>query len=109
MKGGGLLLLLVGGLVAGYLFLTGKIPGYGQGTPDVKTPNPGDLANKAGDAGQHGLDWFLATAWAPSALVAIVGGAVLIKFWQKIGGFGRAVLLIVGAVAVTIFVAGLKH
>lgn len=102
-------LLFIGGIFLGYLYFTGQLGGYGQGVPNVQTPDPGTAVNAAGQAGQHGLDWFLATAWAPAALVALVVTGVMIKFWQKIGGFGRAVLLIVGAIAATIFVLGIKH
>jgi hypothetical protein len=102
-------LLFVGGLFLAYLYFTGQIGGYGEGVPNVQTPDAGTAVHAAGNAGQHGLDWFLATAWAPAALVALVITGVLIKFWQKIGGFGRAVLLVVGAICVTVFVTGMHR
>jgi hypothetical protein len=110
-KGGGAVLMLGAAVVVGgYMFLTGKIPGYGQGTPDVDTNGALNQAGSAASqAGQSSLDWFLSTAWAPSALVAVVGGWVALKFWSKIGGFGRATLLCVAAVAATIFVLGVNR
>lgn len=113
-KGGGALLLVGGAvLVGGYLVLSGKIPGYGQGAPKVPNVDPGDAASKAGaaatQAGDSGLTWFLHTAWAPAALVAVVGAWVALKFWNSIGTFGRTTLLVVAGIAATIFVLGLRH
>jgi hypothetical protein len=111
-KGGAAPLLLIGAaaVVGGYMVLSGKVPGYGQGTPDV---DPGAAVSEAGNAasqaGESGLNWFLSTAWAPAALVAVVGAYLAVKFWQKIGGFGRAFLLIVAAIAATIFVLGIQR
>lgn len=94
-----------------WAYFTGQLGGYGQGVPAVEKPdvNVHGAADAAGQAGQHGLDWFLATAWAPAALIAVVVASVAVKFWQKIGSFGRGTLLVVGAIAVTIFVLGIKH
>lgn len=111
-KGGGGAIVLLGAvaLVGGYMFLSGKIPGYGQGTPDLNTDGALDKAGgAASQAGESGLDWFLSTAWAPAALVAVVGAWLTIRFWNKIGGFGRAFLLVMAAIAATIFVLGINR
>ena len=104
--GGGLLFL-------GYLYVSGQLGGYGSGAPKVDTgaakDAAGAAANAAGQASDSGMHWFLSTAWAPAALVALVLTGVMIKFWQKIGGFGRAVVLVLVAIAVTVFVLGVKH
>jgi hypothetical protein len=99
----GLFAIIGGGLLFAYLYFTGALSGVDTGGA------VGKAGDAAGQAGQHGLDWFLSTAWAPAALIAVVGAFVLLKFWNSIGGFGRATLLVVGAIAVTIFVLGIQR
>lgn len=112
-KGGGAAaaLLLGAAVVAGgYFFLSGGIPGYGTGTPDV---NPGSAVDKGADvatkAGESSLDWFVSTAWAPAALIAVVGAWFAVKLWDKIGSFGRGTVIALVAICVTIFIMGIKH
>lgn len=106
MKALGPLVLVVGLLVAAYLFLTGKIPGYGQGTPQT-----GDATDAAKDAGgqavQHGgalADWYFSHGWAYTALIAGALAVLGIITWKKIGGWGRAVVIVAAAITVTVLV-----
>jgi hypothetical protein len=96
--------------VVGYLYFTGQLGGYGEGVPDV---NPGAAvgrgADAAGQAGEHGLDWFLHTAWAPAAAVAVFGAWFAVKLWSKIGSFGRGFVIFVVGVSVAIFLAGINR
>lgn len=107
-KGGGGAVLLAMGAAAGigYLVLSGKIPGYGQGTP-----NGGDATKAAEDAGSQAahtggalFDWWFSFGWAYTATAA--GGLALLGVltWKKIGGWGRAAVLVLAAITVTVLV-----
>lgn len=106
MKALGPLILVGGLLVAAYLFLTGKISGYGQGIPQT-----GDATDAAKGAGgqvvQHGsalADWYFSHGWAYTALVAGVLAVLGVITWRRIGGWGRAVVIAAAAIAVTVLV-----
>jgi hypothetical protein len=96
-NGGGAVVLLGGAavLVGGYLYLSGKLPGFGQGVPTTRTP-------ELGGAEQHVRE-FVGTPMFYTGLVAAVLATLGIITWRRIGGWGRAMVLVVGAVAVTIF------
>lgn len=113
-KGGGGILLLGAAGVATVLFLTGNIPGYDSGTPDVKTDvNPGDLADKGAQGAKGAADavaasptWFEQHPGVLPVLVCLLAAAVLIRFWRGMNGFARATVLVVAAaIAAGIFQA----
>jgi hypothetical protein len=96
--GGGVVVLAVGGaaLACGYLYLSGKLPGFGKGVPTAKAPEL--------DGAKEKIDAFVGTPMFYTALVAAVLATLGIITWGKIGGWGRAVVLVCAAIAVTIFV-----
>lgn len=105
--GGGALVLGVAALAGvGLLFAAGKIPGYGQGTPD--TSKAGDAAKGAGGKAVEGATglagWWFSHGWAYTATVAAVLAILGIMTWNRIGGWGRAVVIVLAAVAVTVLV-----
>lgn len=104
---GGILLLGAAALGAGYLVLSGKIPGYGSGTPKT-----GDATNAAKDAGGQAahtggavVDWWFGHGWAYTATVAGVLALLGVMTWRRIGGWGRGVVLVLAAATVAILVA----
>ena len=105
-KAGPVLLLGAAALGAGYLVLSGKIPGYGTGTPKT-----GDATKAAQDAGGAAINagsdlssWWFGHAWAYTATVAGVLAVLGIMTWNRIGGWGRAVVLVLAAATVAILV-----
>lgn len=97
-KGGGGVILLAGGaavLVGGYLYLSGKLPGFGQGVPTAKAPELDGTRDK--------VEAFIGTPMFYTGAVAAVLATLGIITWGKIGGWGRAAVLVAAAVAVTIF------
>lgn len=100
-------LVLIGGALIGfYLFVTGKIPGYGRGTPDASgaTDAAKDAGGKAVEGGSALTDWWFSHGWAWTAIIAAVLAVLGVVTWKRIGGWGRAVVLVAVAVAVTVLV-----
>lgn len=94
-------LVLAGGVavIAG-LYLAGRLPGFG--TADT-LPDPGVQATDARQSvldqlAAHGISW-------PMLVVPAAVAAVLIATWNRIGGFGRGAVLVVGAIVTTVLVA----
>jgi hypothetical protein len=100
-------LVLIGGALVGlYLFVTGKIPGYGQGTPDASgaTDAAKDAGGKAVQGGSALTDWWFGHGWAYTATIAGVLAFLGVITWKKIGGWGRAAVLVAATIAVTVLV-----
>lgn len=88
-----------GAVVVAGLYLAGRLPGFG--TADT-LPDPGIQAADAGrgvlaQLGVSGVTW-------PMIVVPLIAAALLIATWKRIGGFGRAAVLILAAVAATVLV-----
>lgn len=96
MKGIGPLLAVALLGVGGFLFLTGKIPGYGQGTGEVSGAGQDAVEGARGAAEQ-----FIGTPQFYLALVASALATLGMVTWKKIGGWGRATVIIIATVAVT--------
>lgn len=87
-------------LVAG-LYLTGRLPGFGA-APANTLPDPTTQAAAAGHGlldqlAAHGISWPMLAVPAILATVAVIT-------WRRIGGWGRAVVLVLAAVAATLVV-----
>lgn len=118
-KGGSSSALLGAGVIAGVvgvLMYMGVIPDFGIGDAirgyDAGEVNPGipdsdTVRDKGGDVvdttadktTEYGVKFGSFIAIGLVALAAVV-------FWKKLGGAGRAILLVVAAVALTIMIAG---
>jgi hypothetical protein len=112
--GGGILLLGAVGVVA-LLFVTGNIPGYGSGAPEVNADlNAGDAADAAAegakgaaDAVAASPDWFEQHPGVLPVLICLLGAGVTIRFWRGLNGFARATILVVAAgIAAVVFAGG---
>lgn len=106
MKGGGLFLVIAAIGTVFFLFVTGRIPGYGQGAP--KADGATDAAKEAGsEAAKQGgalAEWYFSHGWAYTALVAAALATIGIVTWRKIGGWGRAFVIVCAAIAFTVLV-----
>jgi hypothetical protein len=112
--GGGIVLLAGAAGVAALLFLTGTIPGYGSGAPEVDANlNAGDAADKAAEGAKGAADavaasptWFEQHPGVLPVLICLLGAGVAIRFWRGLNGFARATILVIAAaVAAVVFSA----
>jgi hypothetical protein len=104
-------LLLVGGaIVLGYLYFTGQLSGYGSGTPDLG--GAADATGQASTAAVGGIQafwsWLIGEPWGITALVSAGAATLGVMTWRRIGGWGRGVVVFLGAVALTIVVMRLR-
>lgn len=97
----GPVLIAAGGLIVGGLYLAGRLPGFGA-APTGTLPDP---TGQAQDAGQGVLDQLAAhgIGW-PMLVVPAVVATLAIVTWRRIGGWGRAVVLVLGAIIATVLV-----
>lgn len=109
-SGGGLVVVAagIGALACGYLYLSGKLPGFGQGTPDAgaATDAGKDAGGAVVDQGSSLVDWYFSQGWAYTGIVAAALAALGVITWKKIGNWGRTLVLVCLAIVVTVLV---KH
>lgn len=88
----------IGGLVLAVLYLNGSLPGFGSGA-DLPHGTPADLG-----PAQDKAEAFVGTPLFYTLLVSAGGATVGLMAWSRIGSFGRGLVLVAAAVAVTVLV-----
>lgn len=88
----------IGGLVLVVLYLNGSLPGFGSGAalPSGQGPDLGPAKDKA--------EAFIGTPAFYTAVVAAVLATVGLITWNRIGGWGRGMVLVLATIAVVVLV-----
>lgn len=104
MRALGLILVVaLVGIVALYAMQTGGAPSDGGAIGGLLNTFKGVGEGAAGQA----LPWWhklYAQPWFWTAAVAVAGAGIGIKFWNSLNGFSKGVVLVLAAIAVTVFV-----